>query len=442
MPILTGAPPTAPADPAAASRSSSRSSRKTRCSMCQSAVCSRTAAPSTSAQAWVIAVARCRVVPASGTSTAGWKVMTMPQPRPPPLVPDRHRVQRAPLGERQGGGAERHPGGVPAEVDLDAAGGEVAVGEQRDDARPAAGLAQRRERVDPTGERDDRHAERLAELEELLEDLLGLQPLGHGGDRPEVRGAPGAGEVPVAEVAEEGDDRAAAVDDLAHRAVALDPHPVEELVGGEHRQAERLAVVAQAAPHALADQGVEPGVVEVGADPGVVGPQPGGTATGHGDVGDPVEHRVGGALGHQAQCRPPDAEPGDRQRVADLRRQHPHTRSRAWRRTSSMRCTTVTRLARASSPSTTASTTSGRNQPTSPVADEHDDQPVGPLGDADVGGHAEPLGARLGVGHDAAEDEAGQGEGRHVGLARLVGVEEHEPPKMAASPTRSSVESR
>ena len=62
------------------------------------------------------------------------------------------------------------------------------------------------------GERDDRHAERLAEREELLEDLLGLQPLGHGRDRAEVRVAPGAGEVPVAEVAEERDDRAAAVD--------------------------------------------------------------------------------------------------------------------------------------------------------------------------------------------------------------------------------------
>ena len=49
----------------------------------------------------------------------------------------------------------------------------------------------------------------------------------------EVRGAPGAREVPVAEVPEEGDDRAAAVDDLAHRAVAHDPHPVEEVVGGE-----------------------------------------------------------------------------------------------------------------------------------------------------------------------------------------------------------------
>ena len=263
-----------PARPAAASRSVSRSSRKTRCSMCQSAVCSRTAAPSTSAHAWVIAVARSRVVPASGTSTAGWKVMTMPHPRPRRSC----RIDTGCSGRRSASASAAGPdairGGVAAEVDLDAAGGEVAVGEQRDDARPAAGLAQRRERVDPTGERDDRHAERLAELEELLEDLLGLQPLGHGGDRPEVRGAPGAGEVPVAEVAEEGDDRAAAVDDLAHRAVALDPHPVEEVVGGEHRQAEGLAVVAQAAPHAVADEGVEPGVVEVGPHPGVVGPQP------------------------------------------------------------------------------------------------------------------------------------------------------------------------
>ncbi len=67
---------------AAARRSRSRSSRKTRCSMCQSLVCSVIAAPSTSAQLWVIAVARSRVVPVVGTSTGGWKVIRIPQPFP------------------------------------------------------------------------------------------------------------------------------------------------------------------------------------------------------------------------------------------------------------------------------------------------------------------------------------------------------------------------
>src|ERR671912_722405 len=63
-------------------RSRSRSSRNTRWSMCQSAVCSRTAAPSVSAHAWVMAVARCRVVPLPGSATQGWNVMTMPHPLP------------------------------------------------------------------------------------------------------------------------------------------------------------------------------------------------------------------------------------------------------------------------------------------------------------------------------------------------------------------------
>ena len=203
--------------------------------MCQSLVCSTIAAPSTSAHAWVIAVARSRVVPPRGHVDGRVEGDDDAPAAPPALVADRDRVQRAPLGQRQRGRAGRHPGRVAAQLDLDAAGGEVAVGEQRDDAGPAGGLAQRRERVDPTGERDDRHPERLAEGEELLEDLLGLQPLGHGRDRPQVGGAPGAGEVPVAEVPEEGDDRAAAVDDLAHRAVALDPHPLEQVVGAEGR---------------------------------------------------------------------------------------------------------------------------------------------------------------------------------------------------------------
>ena len=37
----------------------------------------------------------------------------------------------APVGQRQRGRTGGHPGAVPAEVDLDAAVGEVAVGEQR-----------------------------------------------------------------------------------------------------------------------------------------------------------------------------------------------------------------------------------------------------------------------------------------------------------------------
>ena len=57
-------------------------------------------------------------------------------------------------------------------------------------------------------------------------------------------------------------------------------------------------------------------------------------------------------------------------------------------------------------------------KPVQQAADADDDQPLRPLGDADVAGQAEPLGAGLDVRDDLAGDQAEQ-RGDH-GRARLA----------------------
>ena len=72
----------------------------------------------------------------------------------------------------------------------------------------------------------------------------------------------------------------------------------------------------------------------------------------------------------------------------------------AWRRTVSMRCSTVTKLATASRPSTMPEQQRGVEQVGEERRHEHGDETVGALGDADVGRVTQPLGPRLGVGDD------------------------------------------
>ena len=130
MPILTRTP-----GRRRAAGARSRSSTKTRCSMCQSCVCSRIAAPRTSAQAWVICCTLSRVVPLAGHRHP--VVEADDDPVPPAagqaggrLVVDRRRVQRRAGGHGERGRPHGHPRRCPQQVDLDATLGEVAVGEQ------------------------------------------------------------------------------------------------------------------------------------------------------------------------------------------------------------------------------------------------------------------------------------------------------------------------
>ena len=257
----------------------------------------------------------------------------------------------------------------------------------------------------------------------------GSQPLGHGRDRCQVGGAPGAGEVPVAQVAEEAMTAPPPSPVLAHRAVALDAHRLRRSSSAPSvGQPERLAVVAQVGAHPVADQGVERRVVELGAHPGVVGPQPRtpGAAAAPGDVGDAVERARRPARSGIRRTRPQPS--GSRRRSVRPRSgERAHTAPRAWRRTVEHPLDHGDQAGEGQQARARRRAGPRAGRAHQPGGREHDDQPVGALGDADVGGHAEALGAGLGVGDDAAEDQAGQREGGHVELVALAGVAEHQP---------------
>ena len=115
---------------------------------------------------------------------------------------------------------------------------------------PAAdGTEQLTEDVTPAREREDRHPEPLAERQELLEDLLRLETLRHGGHRREVLGRPGAREVPVPLVPDRDHDPLALVERPPQPFFADGPDARRELRARERGQRERLAVVAHVRAH-------------------------------------------------------------------------------------------------------------------------------------------------------------------------------------------------
>src|SRR2546430_8250218 len=76
-----------------------------------------------------------------------------------PLIPHVYRVQRCSAAQREHGRAGRHGGRCAEEVHLDAASGQVPVGEQGDDVPLRQPLDEQVERgLLGTGERDDLHA--------------------------------------------------------------------------------------------------------------------------------------------------------------------------------------------------------------------------------------------------------------------------------------------
>ncbi len=165
--------------------------------------------------------------------------------------------QRAGLLREQGR-ARGHPGPLPEEVDLDAGGGQIAVGDQADQAAVAQSAGQRAE-GGAAAVRQDLHAEALAVGDEAVVERLGLQAFGDRRERrPQRGGDPGAGQVPVGQV-RQGEDHAPAGGEPVGQVVEVlrleaRPHPL----GAPGRQPEGLHPVAQVRAHARAGQLGEP----------------------------------------------------------------------------------------------------------------------------------------------------------------------------------------
>ena len=237
-----------------ARRSGSRSLTKTFCSMCQSCGCSRIA---------VLEDGRHRLGHRGGLLLAGAVgrdrdlVVNVGAPLVLALEPAGDRHQRRPGLDRQGGRARREQRLLAEEVDLDPGVGQVPVGDQADQLARPQPLRHHAERVRAAGGRQHLHAEPLPEVEELLEDRLGLEPLGHGGERAgAVADDPPARLLEVAHV-RQGEDHAAAVLHVLEgqvRLVEVDVHAGRDPVGRDHLHAERLQVVPRVRAHDLAGE--------------------------------------------------------------------------------------------------------------------------------------------------------------------------------------------
>ena len=236
---------------------------------------------------------------------------------------------------------------------------------------------------------------------------------------------PRCGEVEVAEVADEDDDRLARGGEGLRLLGAARPARRRSMcvarqatAGGTPRSSSacRSACPARTRSSSSARRQLGTGAAVVGAQPLHALAVPSVRRWRRpGRRGRMPPARAGRAAARQPSLKPEHADGvggPTRERVPRSRRLT-SPEARAWRRTVSMRCSTVTKLATASRPSTMPSSSVESKRSAKKAASEHGDEPVGALGDADVGGVAEPLGARLGVGHDAAEDEAGEGEPGH-----------------------------
>ena len=120
-------------------------------------------------------------------------------------------VQRRAGAQREQRRPGRHPGPAAEERHLDAARGQVPVGEQRHHVPAAEPVGQHveRRRARPPVSGMISMPSASPERQEPLVHALRLEPLGDRGDRPAAGGDPGAGGVPVAGVRQR-DDRARA----------------------------------------------------------------------------------------------------------------------------------------------------------------------------------------------------------------------------------------
>ena len=146
-------------------------------------------------------------------------------------------------------------------------------------------------------------------------------------------------------------------------------------------------------------------------------------------------------LSHASIVRP---RPGATASGSALERRPEARPASAWRRTTQIRWTTVTVLATASTQRVTlAAGSAGRSRSAKTGQHQDRDEPVGALGDADLGLHAERLGLGPGVRRDRAHHQAvraqstGRASCRPGRRSRAPGRR-----RSRASPIRSSVESR
>src|SRR5690606_6133729 len=214
------------------------------------------------------------------------------------------------------------------------------------------------------GQRDDRHPEIGAEVQEVPEDLLRFEDFGHGEHRSELAGGESSCEVPVSVVPQSRHDAPARGERLAHRAVTHQAHACGDLLAGEPGQLEHFAVVPQVGAHALAGQASQSGAVELGPYPGEIGFELGHPAVAQqpGPVGhgceDAARHRVGDPF-HDTPRQREDADQVDH---------HAPVLPCDCRCTAETRWMTVHALATASRTRATARITNGRPSPTSSTA--------------------------------------------------------------------------
>ena len=114
---------------------------------------------------------------------------------------------------------------------------------------PARRLQQAVEDLLPVGLADDSHAQPLTEGDELLEEVIGLETLGHSQDGGELTAGPGSDEVPVAHV-RQGHDDAARTHVLAQLGIDVGAHARQDLLRCDSGQGEGLVEVAHVGTHA------------------------------------------------------------------------------------------------------------------------------------------------------------------------------------------------
>ena len=211
---------------------------------------------------------------------------------------------------------------------------------------------------------------------------------------------------------------------------------VDDAVVRPRGQPERLVPVAEVRPHRPLRAGRR-------ARP-VSGPEQrdGGCASSCWTPGRPRVHTrsaalseepVGDRLGRRDGSSPTRPErvvdeplPGgprsSRAALGGVRRHASRGPAIAWRRTRTIRWTTVIVLATASAQSTIVSRIGSVEDVGQPGHHEHGDQPVGALGDATLGRHAEALGLGSRVRRHRAHHQAPQGDVRRAGRRHRPGT--------------------
>src|SRR5690606_7309468 len=151
------------------------------------------------------------------------------------------------------------------------------------------------------------HAEPFPEGDEPVEQRLGPEPLGDGGERVPAVHEPCAGVLVVPHVRQGQDDAAPGLQIAEDLLLSGDPHPAEDALAAVLRKPEHLEPVAEVGAQDLlaedADLVVDLVLAEDAAQVLLQLPHPGAVAV-PGAVGQRGEGQPGGGLGHLADDRP------------------------------------------------------------------------------------------------------------------------------------------